>query len=45
MLARRGIDAADGIDVELDAARIVDEHDIPLPPGTRIETPTIVGAG
>lgn len=45
LLAARGVVVAEGVPVELDAGRILDEHDIHLPAGTRIDTPTIVGAG
>ena len=43
LLARRGIEVAEGVAVELDTARIIDEHDISLPAGTRIESPRVVG--
>ncbi|MFN9367660.1 MAG: UTP--glucose-1-phosphate uridylyltransferase [Planctomycetia bacterium] len=43
LLAARGIVVADGVPVELDAARILDEHDIPLAAGSRIDLPTVVG--
>lgn len=43
LLAARGIVVAEGVPVELDAARVLDEQDIDLPRGTRIEVPTVVG--
>ena len=41
-LARAGVQVADGIDVELDAATVLDADDVPLPVGTRIDRPTVV---
>ncbi|MFM8704245.1 MAG: hypothetical protein ACKOHG_10365, partial [Planctomycetia bacterium] len=45
LLERSGISVADGIDVELDAAAILDEADVAraIPPGSRIERPLVVG--
>lgn len=45
LLERSGISVADGIDVELDAAAILDEADAAreIPPGSRIERPLVVG--
>jgi UDP-N-acetylglucosamine/UDP-N-acetylgalactosamine diphosphorylase len=45
LLERSGISVADGIDVELDAAAILDEGDVAreIPPGSRIERPLVVG--
>lgn len=45
LLERSGISVADGIDVELDAAAILDEADVvrEIPPGSRIERPLVVG--
>jgi hypothetical protein len=31
------------VPVELDAAHVIDEHDIDLPRGARIDVPTVVG--
>jgi len=42
VLARAGVQVADGIDVELDAATVLDADDVPLPVGTRIDRPTVV---
>jgi UDP-N-acetylglucosamine/UDP-N-acetylgalactosamine diphosphorylase len=45
LLAKAGIDVADGVDVELAADRIIDETDITglLEAGTRLERPVVVG--
>lgn len=43
LLAARGVIVADGVPVELDAGRILDERDIDLPPGSQIDVPTVVG--
>ena len=43
LLAARGVDVAAGVPVELDAAHVIDEHDIDLPRGARIDVPTVVG--
>jgi len=45
LLERCGVSVADGIDVELDPAAILDEADIAgaISPGTRIERPMVVG--
>jgi len=45
LLARAGVRAADGIDVELAADRIIDETDVAplLPAGTVIDRPVVIG--
>jgi UDP-N-acetylglucosamine/UDP-N-acetylgalactosamine diphosphorylase len=45
LLAKAGVQVADGVDVELAADRIIDETDVPglLHPGTRLDRPTVVG--
>jgi|688.fasta_scaffold08250_13 UDP-N-acetylglucosamine/UDP-N-acetylgalactosamine diphosphorylase len=43
LLAFRGITVADDVPVELDPALVLDARDIHLPPGTRIDRPTVVG--
>lgn len=45
LLSRAGIGVADGIDVELDATRVLDEQDIrkAMPAGSRIDRPCVVG--
>jgi hypothetical protein len=45
LLAKAGVDVADGIDVELAANRIIDETDIAglLRAGTVLERPVVIG--
>ena len=44
LLAKAGVEVAEGVDVELDSASILDDRDVAaaIGPGTRIERPTIV---
>lgn len=45
LLDRAGVRVAEGIDVELDAASIIDEDDLSdaVPRGTRIDSPRVIG--
>jgi UDP-N-acetylglucosamine/UDP-N-acetylgalactosamine diphosphorylase len=45
LLRGAGVTVADGIDVELDPAAVLDERDVArlFPPGTHIDYPTVVG--
>jgi UDP-N-acetylglucosamine/UDP-N-acetylgalactosamine diphosphorylase len=45
LLARAGVRVADGVDVEIDPSRVIDEADIPplLPPGGTLSHSTVIG--